>query len=82
MEKNLRMELISYRTWMENNKKGVNGGRLKKYFACLMVAHKDADYEEEGVDEFEEELEEEDWNTTSLFVPLLDINVKVEEWGC
>ena len=46
-----------------------------------MVAHRDA-YHEESVDEFEEELEEEDWNLTSLFVPLLDINVTTKEWDC
>ena len=67
----------------KRHKRRVNGIRLKKYFARLMIAMKEEDREacneclgDEG------STEEEDLDVTSLFVQLLDMNVSADKWGC
>ena len=61
----------------------MNGIRLKKYFARLMLAIKEED--REAYNEYQKDegsTEEEDLNITSLFVRLLDMNVSANKWGC
>ena len=57
----------------------VNGIRLKKYFAHLMLAIKEEDREAYNECQKDEgSTEEEDLNITSLFVQLLDMNVSAD----
>ena len=67
----------------KRHKRRVNGIRLKKYFARLMLAMKEEDREAcNECQEDEESTEEGDLNITSLFVQLLDMNVSADKWGC
>ena len=62
----------------QSHKRRVNGIRLKKYFAQLMVAYKEFDRKEEEPDENVQDIKEEDLNVSDLFELLLDMNVTVE----
>ena len=67
----------------KRHKRRVNGIRLKKYFARLMLAIKEED--REAYNEWQKDegsTEEEDLNITSLLVQLLDMNVSADKWGC
>ena len=67
----------------KRHKRRVNGIRLKKYFARLMLAIKEEDREAYNECQKDEgSTEEEDLNITSLFVQLLDMNVSADKWGC
>ena len=67
----------------KRHKRRVNGIRLKKYFARLMIAMKEEDREAcNECHRDEGSTEEEDLDVTSLFIQLLDMNVSTDKWGC
>ena len=63
-------------------KRRVNGIRLKKYVARLMVAYKESDKKEEELNQDAQDSKEENLNISNLFNELLDMNVSADKWGC
>ena len=62
----------------KSHKRRVNGIRLKKYIARLMVAHKESDRKEE-LNEHVQDSEEGNLDISNLFNELLDINVSTDQ---
>ena len=66
----------------KSHKRRINGIRLKKYIARLMVAYKESDREEEELNEDVKDSGERNLDISNLFNELLDMNVSADKWGC